>query len=645
MCATGRAVAPCVANHEAIPLKTPWHVIAIIGLLAALPLLSHALAAWCPPAGTAHSGLLTVDTGNYLLAMRYARSPYYSPFAACFASEGACDATHYALPHHHVYGLLGRLADWSRIPHFAFLALANAAGVVLYLLAAYALLRAAVPRLANRAFVLFSLGGGLGGVLYLGAALAGLTSAPGFGPAFLRYFLYELSEGPRFQPWLMAGRLYYTLPLAAACAGLTMLLAALRRDHGGYGALAATLLGLTAWLNFRVGPMAFGAGLLLLACAPSPAWPRRAGLAIGLASGTAVGLLLALWMTGHNPELIAGVARSPNSSAWISPLISAMFWGVPLLIWILPRTLSSAPGWARMIGGAALGYLGLFAVIYVGYQVYFGTYVQCNDVTAALRLSDWALAGALPGALWMALRRRRPDTEAPPWVALWFLGLFSLAISAWGQGWYLRFSPDRFMVFLGLPMAILGAAALHWLAQHRPALARTWTGIIVASGLASIGVTWLVSYGPLGFHTLQQHYSWTRYAFTTEADQTVLAALSDGVVLSPSLDAPLAGDYLALRPGTQVVYGNGTLDYSRQIMPDVRAAVHQFFQPEASAAARAAFVRRWCVDYIFCTDTTPVAPETLAALRALPWLEERAHAGQAALFAVRAGAVPVVDTP
>lgn len=633
--------------HEGLPLKTPGYVIAIIVALAGLPLLSHALAAWCPPAGTVHSGLLTVDTGNYLAAMRYARGDYYSPFAACFTPEGAHDPTHYVLPHHHVYGMLGRIADFLRVPHFAFLALANAAGIVAYLVAAYAFLRAATPRIANRAFGLFSLGGGLGGVLYVGAALAGMTGEPGFGPAFLRYFLYELSEGPRFQPWLMAGRLYYTLPLATACAALTALLAATRRDALAPGLLAALLLAATAWLNFRVGPMALGAAVLLLAGAAQVTVQRRAVLALMISGGTAAGLALALWMTTRNPELMEGVARSPNSSAWFSPLISAMFWQVPLLIAILPRMFTGAPAWARCLGGAALGYAGMFALLYTGYQIYYGTYLHCNDVTAALRLSDWALLGAVPGAGWFTLRRRAEAaaTEALPWIALWFLGLFCLAFSAWGNGWYLRFSPDRFMVFLGLPLAICGAAALHRLAEHRPTLARMYTAVTVVAGLASIGVTTLVSYGPLGFRTLQQHYSWTRYAFITEADHTVLAALGDGVVLSPSLDAPLAGDFLALRPGTRVVYGNGTLDYSRQVMPDVRAAVHRFFEPSTTEAARAAFVRTWCVDYIYCTDTTPVAPETLATLRALPWLDERAHAGQAALFAVRHDAVPPGTAP
>ena len=36
----------------------------------------------------------------------------------------------------------------------------------------------------------------------------------------------------------------------------------------------------------------------------------------------------------------------------------------------------------------------------------------------------------------------------------------ALAVSGFGQGWYMRFTPQRLMIFLGVPLSILAAQAL-----------------------------------------------------------------------------------------------------------------------------------------------------------------------------------------
>jgi hypothetical protein len=610
----------------------PWPVLAALALVAALPLLSHALAAGCPPPGAVPSGLLTVDSATYLVAMRDARPPHASAYAPCGAAWGPADPRYYALPHHRLYGALGLLADALRLPHFTALALGNALATALYLLAAWALLRRAVPELARPAFLLFALGGGLGGLLYLLAAGAGWTAHPDFPLYFLRHYLYELNEGPRHQPWLIGGRLYYTLPLAMALAALALLLDTTRDARPARAAVAAVLLALAAWLNLRVGPLACGVALLLLAASPGHAG-RRAGLALGMLAATLLGLAGAWRMAASNPAILEGVA---GGAAWFSPLISALFPVLLVSLGFLPAWIAAGPPWARALGGAALGYLALFTLLYAGWQAYYGTWLRANDVTAALRLSDWALPGAAAGALAMLARGHRPATGPvpPPWILLWFLGLFTASFSAFGQGRFLALAPDRLVPFLGLPAAVLAAAALARLAARRPRLARLGFVAILACGGASMAVAWGLSHGPWGFDGLQRQFPWTRYASLTAHDAAVVARVRPGVVLAPALAAPVPGDYLVLRPGVRVVYGNASLDFSGEVMPEVRIAVHRFFSPGTPAPERAALIRAWCVDQVFSPDTDPPPPAVLEELRALPWLEERAAAGGAVLFDV-----------
>lgn len=605
---------------------------AAIALVAGLPLLSHGLAAWWPPPGAAPSGLLTVDTAAYLVAMRDARPPYNSVYAPCGAPWGEADPRYYALPHHRVYGALGVLADTLRLPRFAALALGNAVATALYLLAAWALLRRAAPRLARDAFLLFALGGGAGGALYLLAAVAGWTAHPDFPVYFLRHYLYELNEGPRHQPWLIGGRLYYTLPLALALGALALLHDAAGGTRAARGAMGAALLGAAAWLNLRVGPAACGVALLMLAAAPGTARGRMA-LGAGAVAATAAGLVGAWWMASWNPAILEGVA---GGAAWFSPLVSALLPTLLLLAAFLPGWVAAGPWWARALGGAALGYLALFLVLYLGWQVYFGTYLRSNDVTAAVRLSDWALPGALAGLAWFVARPRpdRADDAPPVWMTLWFLGIFAASFSAFGQGRFLALAPDRLVPMLGLPAATLAAAGIARVRARHPRVAAAALGGVIACGLAGMGVAWGLSHGPWGWDGLQRQFPWTRYAYLTEHDAAVAAQVRPGVALSPALAAPVPGDHLVQRPGVRIVYGNATLDYSGTVMPAVRVAVHAFFSPGTPPEQRAALLRDWCVEQVFCPDTDPLPDAVLAELRALPWLRERAASRSAVLFDV-----------
>ena len=45
-------------------------------------------------------------------------------------------------------------------------------------------------------------------------------------------------------------------------------------------------------------------------------------------------------------------------------------------------------------------------------------------------------------------------------------------------------------------------------------------------------------------------------------------------------------------------------------------------------------VEEWCVEYVYCPDTWPVAPEAIEQLRQCMWLDEIASEGNAVLFQV-----------
>lgn len=621
--------------------RTPFWVWMVIAGLAMVEPVTHLTYPHCEPQGCTWTGLHTVDTYAYLTAMRYCGDEYYSPYARCGSAAGDRDASLYALPHHRLYGMLGSVARAFGIPEFEFLGIANGFGLAFMLLAVYWLLRSILPGRAQLAFLLFALGGGLGGVLYLVSSVLGLHEHPIFARAFLRFFVYELNEGVRFQPYLFAGRLYYTLPLGLGFLGLALFTRGIARQSLLWQAPAAALVFAGAFLNMRLGPILWGIGILYLVCVPG------SGLRIRIAAGgmwtlgATLGSLAAAKMLAQNPELNASVFRSLSGAMWLLPFLyaSALHWLV--VPGALGRGLGALPGFARVCGFAAAGYCVLYVVLYFGYQfAWYGNWLYGGETSAAIAVSDWALPGACAGAV-LAWRRRPVLAPANSgqavlgWLAVWFLAFFAVSVSANGGGWTLQFMPQRFMVALGLPLAALAAEELARVKIKRPGLARGYVIAIVACGLISIFVTWGIVYGPLGHASAQRVFPWTNYLFMSKADARMLDEIPQGVVLAPSLGDPLLGDVAAQRPGLRTVYGNGTMDFSREVMPDVRARVAAFFKPGTSEATRRTLVDDWCVNYVLCPGTTPVDAATIAELRALPWLQEVAAEGEGVLFRMR----------
>ena len=62
--------------------------------------------------------------------------------------------------------------------------------------------------------------------------------------------------------------------------------------------------------------------------------------------------------------------------------------------------------------------------------------------------------------------------------------------------------------------------------------------------------------------------------------------------------------------------------------------VQEFFDPGTNEITRFIFVTSWCVDYVYCPATRPVAPEVIEQFRKSIWLEPVDAEGDALLFRV-----------
>jgi hypothetical protein len=166
---------------------------------------------------------------------------------------------------------------------------------------------------------------------------------------------------------------------------------------------------------------------------------------------------------------------------------------------------------------------------------------------------------------------------------------------------------------------------------------RAYLTATLAAGALGIVFAWGVSHGPFFDTQARALLPWTRFAYISEADDEAIALLEDGVVLTPSLGAPLYGDVIAARTRCSVVYGNGTLDFSGEDMSAVRRAVSDSFAPFATESDRRTFLETWRVRYILCPELAPVDPATRAALRAWPDARVVYESGEVLLLELQRG--------
>lgn len=622
--------------------KTPgwaWALMIALGLVE--PIL-HLWLRYGLPDTVAFTGLHMGDDSSILVCMNLFPSHFFSPFATCLHAAGPHDPALFSQALCWFYAVLGWFGAVLGLNLFVYLGFLNGLGGLFMAWAVYRFLCTAASRQANRAFAIYMIGGGLGGLLYLLTGALGLHGAAGFEAAFHRFAQYDLVEGAYLSPWLLLQRLYYTAPLGL---GFLVLEREARRDTtpriGSVPVAGMTAMLVLSAVNVRLGPLFWFALACLLVTRDDE--PLRARLArwllYALPLCAAVGLTA--WMTCLNPEATRSQIAMLRRSIGLGSFISASFWCLAAAGPAIAPGWRELPGYARVVVGAGLGYLACFTALYVAYQTYYGNWLAHGDASAAIAVSDWSLLGAALGAgygIMRAGRGDRTDAASRPaaWALLWATGLVALGVSAWGRGWFVRLMPERCMVLASVPLSVLAACGLERVALHRPRFARVLLGVLLVCGACSVMVHVLVFLAPIG-HTpfTKPPFQWALNELMTPAEAEVIHEIDAGVVLAPPRPAPLYGDIVVVnRPGVRTVFGQASLGCGDVFAPDMAAAIRAWFSPEATLSERRAFVEKYCVDHVLCPEAYPVSAAVLAQLRATPWLRERKSAGDAHLLEV-----------
>ena len=570
------------------------------------------------------------DSALFIYSMRMFETGFESLYATCKSPYGTHYIGYYPLTYLWMYGALGVIADWFGFDHFLFYGLVTGLGALIYLAVVYAFLRQALPGLANRAFLLFALSGGIGGVAYLVTGVLGLHEHPLFDQAFLRYAMYELFEGPHLMPVTCLPRLYYTLSLALCLGGLTLMIRYSREKGAGQLALALLLLLCGGVINARYGVFSWAIAAIYLWNHSSPMRERIRTAALLVLPVVAAGLVNRA-VVQTNPVLVDNVLEVANMAMWFSPFVSVVVLHLFLVPCEIKGRIPQLSRFSRVCACAAIAYLAAFSALFCLYQAYYGNILICRDGAVTATISDWALSGGIAGLLYGLIRRGRPsEPDEHGWLVLWLLAFLSITLSGFGRGWFLRFGPQRLQVFLWLPICMLSALGLQRLETRLPRLAKTLAGALVTCGVCSILVGLLCFQGPLGRANARGPYANLHAEIMSEADARVLDRLGPGRVLA----LPPASDVIVLQRGNPVVFGIGSFNLTDVRYVVLRAEAQQFFSPDASEAVRRRVIQEWSADYVYCADTWPVAPEVVEQLRGASWLAEVAAEGRATLFKV-----------
>ena len=233
----------------------------------------------------------------------------------------------FALPHHWVYGGLGWArtgSGWMRFLRWASRMAWRARSFWRWRsFFRFVILSARGPGVCD-----FCLGGGIGGLLWLGTLPFGVHGQAGVEGWFHRLARYELIEGPFLLPALVMPRLYYTLPLGIGFAALMAFISAAGREHPMPDKKAILLQFLCTYLNARVGILFWGVAVCFIAAQPVVRRSRKWRYGLYYLLPTAVAAMLVSIPFGMNSHGAANVAMLLRRSAWFGSLVTAT-----LLLW------------------------------------------------------------------------------------------------------------------------------------------------------------------------------------------------------------------------------------------------------------------------------------------------------------------------
>lgn len=598
-------------------------------VILALASIQPALIYWiqhAPPAGTVATGLAIPDSALFLQSMRIPENGLDTPYSTCNDGGVHAGPQFYAVPHLWLYAGLGYLARMLGLSDLVVYGAACGLGMLLYLWAVYRLLAALTPRHATCAFALFALSAGPGGLLYVASSAAGWIDRIEFESLFFRFAVYDLMEGPHFNPALYAPRLYYTLPLAVFFAAWVTLVRAGARGQAWPMLLWMPVLAAAAWVNARFGTFALGVVWLFLWLKEDLPATLRLRLLSRYAVPVLAGVTSSAWFMAHNPAAVENHLHVANMAMWFSPFLCAAGLHIMIASRSISRGLAGLPPAARVLSGAVTGYLVAYGILYLVHSKFQGTLLTGRDGAVAKTVSDWALAGMFPGVLAALIPSR--DARGGGGFALWFLLFTAVALSGFGGGWFLRFGPQRLQVFIWLPLCVLAAARIA--EMRRPAAAFIMV-VLLGMGITSIAVSALYFQGPLGREGARGLYPRQHAEIMSTADARLMEHVrSQAMVLTT---AP-AADILVLRNNCRTVFGIGSFNLTDCSYLFLSKEIERFFDFETDDAEREDIARRLGAAYVYCPDTWPVAIETIDALRNALWLDEVAADGRGALFFV-----------
>ncbi len=615
--------------------SAPLWVWCIIAGMSLIEPATHLWLMYAAPVGTVHSGMHISDSVTFIHAMRMFDTDFWAAYATCNAGDLGHSPAYFPVPFLWMYGGVGEVGRYLRVDEFLMLGLANAFGAALYLAAVYAFFRTIVPKIADRAFLLFALGGGVGGVAYVASAATGLIENGDFESNFFRIALYELLEGPRMAPWLVFPRLYYTLPLALSYMSFSALHQGLLKGSFLRIVFAVLLAFAAAFLNIRVGPFIWVIAMLLLYCDEETRVRVRVQTAILLTVVVGLAGSMTYTMLQWNTVYAENVFSLNGQGMLVSGFVIAAFFHLFLAPGAIRRTFDTMPNGAYILGCGAVGYAVTYVILYGGYQVYYGSFWPPSDYSASVWGSDWALLGIVVGVIYASVNLKfrvsitDEDTVPMHWITLWFLLFVTAAPSGFGQGWFLGLGPERLMLFMGPPLCILSAKALERAELRRPFFYMSWMTLMIVCGAASITAAALCFQGPLGLRVGESAFDEYHAEVIAEADGRLLDSLGEGMVLTPT-SLPRFGDVVTLR-GNSALHGLGAADLSSDSASSI---VDEFFASGSTEEIRRDIAVTYCAGWVFCPTTPPLPADVLENFRGYDWLEEVDTVDGGAVFRV-----------